>query len=1103
MYPLWGQFIDQLADHAVKEGKAEDKDAKRWKADGTSTPQQRVNVIVRRLGEDRYRNFLKATFGPRYHSDRRRYTPTHAALLRLPFRGYVTTNYDPALEFARMELRQNCLTTGTPTWQNDDEVHRWLTGEVFRDGHACPILWLHGSWQRPEGIILNGAEYFAAYRPGLYRRFFDSLWSTRHVVFVGFGFSDPHFTFMVGEYLRDIKDTRADAMHIAILGVPLERDGSSPDEGTIQDCRDTLEADFHVRPLFYPAPGNDHSALQVLLEAVAPACERQPAVPEIPAWPLAPAAIPSKWVHETTNDEKFTGRDDELARLDRWVRDNETRAIGVCAVGGTGKTALVGHWLKNTKGWQSRPFKGLFGWSFYQDRDPDGFLLAFLLWAHEHFETPKPQEKAELVRAALKVIRAFNPVVVLDGLEVLQEGPEDGRYGSFLSGKLREFLGAYCQQDNNGLAVLTSRFVFADLERFLGTSFHQLELTGLLPDQGAVLLGDMDVRGSASAREEISDRLEGHPLALRVFAEALPDAGRDDPIRFFEHAFSTSEISAGSPLNDKLRRLLAFYEHKLSPVQSRLLSVVALFRSPVADEAVLRLVRGLFGESADAVLPDDTALAGELRQLHTRGILSREPIEGGHGSACHPILRDHFRALLLRAGQDTARRAADLLEGHPADEEPRSLKEIEPVLLAIELLLDSGEFKGAADLLQDRLERGTVFVAIPAPAAGVSCTLGFVRDDERRAQLEKLDDPGALAQYVARVGFLATLSGDLDVAHRFLSEAAELARLGEDADTKCVVLEFMSELLVALGQLADSSAASTEALLTAEKAKETKSIIVARACRGWVYTLSATGGQLILAAEDFACANELQASHSNLNSRFRLRGNQWAELLLLTGHTSAAASRTQEALSMSERITLNDEIARCRWMFGWCALNEGRLDDAEAELHQAEAILHNGQLLFDLARLHVTSGLVALARRDTTEALRRAGEALAVAAPRGMRLVHSDALVVRGRARLLSSEPDSAARAADDAEEALRLARDCGCAWAERDALFLQADAFDALAKTHDVKSPKAAGRYRADARRALADAQALAAKLVLTENDLVDAERKAKAWLASWEAEK
>ncbi|MHB9134547.1 MAG: SIR2 family protein [Armatimonadota bacterium] len=188
MYPLWGKFIEQLADYAVSQGKAEPKDSERWKADKTSTPQQRVNTIVRKLGEPHYHQFLRNTFAPCFNNDHKRFTPTHTALLRLPFRGYVTTNYDPALEFARMELRPACLTTGTPTWQEDDEVYRWYTGDVFDSPDACPILWLHGYWQRPAGIVLNAGEYANAYKQGLYRNTFTKIWSQDHLVFIGFSF---------------------------------------------------------------------------------------------------------------------------------------------------------------------------------------------------------------------------------------------------------------------------------------------------------------------------------------------------------------------------------------------------------------------------------------------------------------------------------------------------------------------------------------------------------------------------------------------------------------------------------------------------------------------------------------------------------------------------------------------------------------------------------------------------------------------------------------------------------------------------------------------------------------------------------------------------
>lgn len=1100
MYPLWSEFIEQLADHAVAEGKAEPRDAARWKADTTSTPQQRVNVIKRRLDEPRYRNFLKETFGPREGPDGKRYTPTHAALLRLPFRGYVTTNYDPALDFARMELRPGSRTTGTPTWQDDDEVHRWWTSDIFKRDDDCPVLWLHGYWQRPQTIVLNGAEYFAAYKPGLYRRLFDALWGQRKLVFVGFGFNDPQFTFMVGEYLRDLKDANALPRHVAILGLPLEEDGTLPDIEAIRERRDNLETDYHVRPLFYPVRDGDHSALQVLLDAIADACGcpvLAPAAAPVPVSSTPATAFPAKWFHEPTNDDKFVGRDDELARLDRWVRDDAVRAVGVSAVGGTGKTALVGHWLKKTEGWRSRPFGGLFAWSFYQDRNTSHFLRELLLWAHKTLHTPKPDKKTDLVDAALAALRANPLVVVLDGLEVLQEGPADSRYGTFLDGDLRKFLAAFCQRKHRSLAVLTSRFVFADLDRFLGTAFHQLELHGLTPDQGAGLLDDLAVGGPEQERAHISERLDGHPLGLRVFADALPGEDREQPRRFLDYAFRPSELPEGAPLNDKLRRLLVFYEKRLPPVQTRLLSVVSLFRTPVADETVLRLARELFGRKRKETLSDNATLAAELKRLQARGILSREPIEGGHGNACHPILRDHFRAVLLGTGADTARRAADLLKGQPSVERPLSIKEIESVLLAIELLLDAGEFQAATEVFMSRLERGRVFRWIPSPAEGFACTFGFVKDEKKRKKLS----PHGLAFYLSEVGLFAMSIGQFDLAlHYFNDSRAHRSRLS-DTNNLSVSLRNESQLRSFLGQLTEATHAATEALRLATRMRDERQMRNSYAHRGWSATLS---GDVRSAAEDFGIANELEQENDRRGAElYSLRGIKWAELIIRSGRWALADRRTQANLLTCKRNRWNQAVAQCHWLLGWCALAEGRLDVAEAELCRAEPILHRGQLLFWLARLHVTAGEFALARRDAAGALNRAAEALTLAAPRRIRLVHADALVLRGRARMLEGQQDSAARALDDAEEALRLARECGYAWAERDALFLKAEAHAVLAASRqNLDNTTAAAREGEASRRARADAEALAAGLVLTDEDLAAADAKAAAWLDDWRAQ-
>lgn len=1116
MYPLWGQFIGQLADYAVTQGKAQPKDANRWKADTGSTPQQRVRTILRKLGDAHYHQFLKETFGPRLGDDGKRFTPTHAALLRLPFRGYVTTNYDPALEFARMELRPGCLTTGTPTWQDDDEVYRWLTGDVFGQPDSCPILWLHGYWQRPSGIVLNAGEYRDAYRPGLYRKTFERLWEQDHLVSVGFGFNDPQFTFMVGEILRDIADANALPRHIAILGMGLEADGTWPDKDTIQERRENMEADYHVRPLFYrvrplPNGGQDHDELSELLEGLAPARAVPP--PDTTVAVAAPLDLRARWVHETTDDDKFTGRDEEQSRLDRWVRDPAIRVIGVCAVGGTGKTALVGHWLKNTKGWQARPFAGLFGWSFYQERDSGEFLRELLLWAHETFDIEELDENTNLVTAALTLLRERPLVVVLDGLEVLQDVTGEERHGTFLDGVLRELLGGLCAQDHGSLAVLTSRIVFADLERHIGTAFHQFELGGLPEELGAALLGELAVRGTNAERVDVTRRLEGHPLGLRVFAEAIPDEQRDQPVAFLEEAFRTGKLDPDAPLSGKVLRLLTFYQEKLPPTQVRLLSIVALFRSPVAEETVVRLAHGLFGEKDGGTLPDDSVLGRELALLHARGVLSHEPIEGGHGYACHPILRDHFRRVLLGAGAETAQQAANLLQGEPASEEPRSVKEIEPVLDAVGLLLDAGEFKAADQLCGGRLEDGRLLLNLPAAAEGLCCALGFVGDGPRRKQCEEKLSRRRLGFYLNDVGLFAGCAGHYELAARFFADRAALAREMDDAPNLSVGLQNRANLSVFEGQLADASESLAEARDLALRLRDEEEMCDTLAYLGWVRTFL---GRVRAAAQDFAAANALEKKNDpDDRELYGYCGTQWEDMLRRVGHPALAARRAAANLRICERKHWNADVARCRWVMAGCALADGELEEAETQLREAESVFRGGQMLFDLARVHVTAGEVAIARRDAPAALGRAAEALALAQPRGMRLVHADALVVRGRARLLDASEqrddtagdgtltDSLSRALDDADDALRLARECSYAWAERDALWLQADTHAALASAHrDAGNEPAAKRHRAEADRTRGEAEALASRLRLTEEDLARAEAEAAQWLRDWEKE-
>ena len=89
---------------------------------------------------------------------------------------------------------------------------------------------------------------------------------------------------------------------------------------------------YHAQVLFYP----DYADLQTLLDSLA----TRPVI--VVASTPKPAGVgPARFVHETTEDDKFTGRVEVLARLDRWAAYPAVRLITITAVGGLGKTALV------------------------------------------------------------------------------------------------------------------------------------------------------------------------------------------------------------------------------------------------------------------------------------------------------------------------------------------------------------------------------------------------------------------------------------------------------------------------------------------------------------------------------------------------------------------------------------------------------------------------------------------------------------------------------------------------------------------------------------------------------------------------------------------
>jgi len=256
-----------------------------------------------------------------------------------------------ALLEARRRLRPDVGDTGFTVWNQSYPVNRWASGDVFQDSQ-CPVLFAHGHTGDPASIVLDHGSYRQAYHNTPYRRFFETMWFQQHLVFVGFSFNDLTLAQIADEVLwQTARQGGGAPRHIAMLRLS---------EPYSDQMRKEFLDGYHAQVLFYP----DHSALQTLLDSLA----SRPVI-VVTSKPKPVGSGPARFVHETTEDDKFTGRGDVLARLDRWAADPTVRLIAITAVGGLGKTALVGYWLRHNIVSEARFF-----WSFYREREPEEIL---------------------------------------------------------------------------------------------------------------------------------------------------------------------------------------------------------------------------------------------------------------------------------------------------------------------------------------------------------------------------------------------------------------------------------------------------------------------------------------------------------------------------------------------------------------------------------------------------------------------------------------------------------------------------------------------------------------------------------------------------------
>ncbi len=307
-YPDWFSLLQKLEDLASKcgdfkpnIGKCKNSDLLEYLEYAESI---KSYISEKTDGIDRYYNLLYDLFKPKNPS----YTEFHRLLVELPFRGILTTNYDPVLtealskkeRDAEEKVKEISLIDTNPLIIGRDPprlIHEFLLAKNNDLQIPQRIAHLHGVYRNPESIILGRNDYQGAYGlkvlketselkdnqkisklepPDKNQVLIDSKWTlrrkllwavlaTRRVVFIGFSLNDPYFNKMLETVSKDLWGWNK-SIHFAIMGISSENFHDSKSKA------ERLKEYYGIDTVFYEVYDNSHQGLDRIVYEIAKEC---------------------------------------------------------------------------------------------------------------------------------------------------------------------------------------------------------------------------------------------------------------------------------------------------------------------------------------------------------------------------------------------------------------------------------------------------------------------------------------------------------------------------------------------------------------------------------------------------------------------------------------------------------------------------------------------------------------------------------------------------------------------------------------------------------------------------------------------------------------
>ncbi|HVE71994.1 MAG TPA: hypothetical protein VNI54_11545 [Thermoanaerobaculia bacterium] len=625
--------------------------------------------------------------------------------------------------------------------------------------------------------------------------------------------------------------------------------------------------------------------------------------------------------HLPTAPWALVGREAELAELDRIADDENIRIVTIVAFGGVGKTSLVAAWVSRlaSAGW--RNFRRVFAWSFYREGSSDVFLHAALAFFGD----------AELVATAAdgwtkgerlaQLIAQYRTLLILDGLEPLQ----DARTGELRDPALTSLLRGLVAR-GHGLCLVTTRQVIPDLDAFRSAATPQWKLAHLSKEAGANLLENLGVRGTVAERETLASDVKGHALTLTLLGKFLAEAYGGDIRRRDLVSLSEADFEETS---GHAFRLMEAYEQWLQrdgrEVELAILRILGAFDRPATPDCLraLRKAPAIDGLTNALVALTDAQWNLAVKRLVGLGLIEEQPWEpprvagyseeearkiqaertqpgdmpppqvaderltAGNVLDTHPLIRQHFARRLRDTSPEAWRVAHGRLYEYLRNSVPywpEGVDVLQPLYEAIVHGCLAGRFvETRKEVYRDRILRGTsgphafysstILGLTSANLAAVRCFF-TVPWKQLAADFTSTDQSWLLGE----AAFYLRALGRLEEAREPMRAGLETRIALEDWENAAVRAGNLSEFDLSLGNVASAVRHSEQSVQYADRSGYVFSIINMRTAHADALHQA---GRAQEAGERFREAEALQREHVPITPLlYSLQGFQFCDLLL-------------------------------------------------------------------------------------------------------------------------------------------------------------------------------------------------------------------------------